>query len=729
MLEFHSSAVPGPRAGLPGGVERRKRAGTARRLSADFCSALEAVSAPVLVHAGDETLFANSAMQRLLGYSLDELQAMPHYGWATAEHLGPLREYGERCLGDAGQLPSLECDALTASGAVRHLDIKARRLCGTDGTLAVVSCEDLSDMRHVQNSLLEMGRVMHQIIETDPVPTFVIDAEHRVTHWNAACARLSGVAATEMIGRSEAWRAFYDAPRPVLAELVADGRVQAESSALYADQVRASRALPDTYECEAFFPDLGGQGRWIYFTATPLRDIEGRIVGAIETLQDVTARRNAEERLRRNQAELENIVAQRTAELLLSNHELDAFLENASVGIVATRNWQIVRSNKNFVEMFELEPGMARGLDASHFFLSREEFAQFGALLQRTLAEGRSLTHEMLVRTAGNKQIWVQMIAYASNPADPDAPVWWLLQDRTEVMRAQEELVHNYRNIKETNRRLEEAQNQLLQSEKLASIGQLAAGVAHEINNPIGFVNSNLGSLRRYVEALLALVAAYGRHRDELADDTELARLEKAADLDYLAEDLPALLQESEDGLSRVKKIVQDLKDFSRVDSADWQDADINAGIESTLNVVMNEVKYRADVERRYGELPAVRCLAGQLNQVFMNLIVNAAHAMEGQRGLITLSSGVEARGGIDGVWIEVADTGKGMPPEVRRRIFEPFFTTKPVGQGTGLGLSLSFSIVQKHGGAIDVDSTPGAGTRFRVWVPVAGPGALPAAA
>ena len=730
MLEFQAATALGPRAGLPSGVELRRAGGQARTLSLDFCSTLEAVSAPVLVHAGDETLFANSAMQRLLGYSLDELRAMPHYGWATGDFIDPLKRYGERCLSDAEHLPSLECDALTASGAVRHLDINARQVRSADGTLAVVTCQDLSDMRHVQNSLLEMGRVMQQIIETDPVPTFVIDAEHRVTHWNAACARLSGIAASEMLGRREAWRAFYDQQRPVLADLVADARVQIDAPQLYAGQVRANRSLPDTLECEAFFPKLGGQGRWIYFTATPLRDIEGKIVGAIETLQDVTARRNAEEQLRRNQAELENIVAQRTAELLLSNHELDAFLENASVGIIATRGTRITRGNKKFAEIFELDDGDGSGLHAERFFLSEADFVDLSRRMYETLAKGRSLTHEMRLRTERGTPIWVQMIAYTTNPQDPDASVWWLLQDRTEVMRAQEELVLNYRNIKETNRRLEEAQNQLLQSEKLASIGQLAAGVAHEISNPIGFVNSNLGSLRRYVEALLSLVAAYGRHRDELADDAELARLEKAADLDYLAEDLPALLQESEEGLSRVKKIVQDLKDFSRVDSADWQDADINAGIESTLNVVMNEVKYRADIERHYGELPAVRCLAGQLNQVFMNLVVNAAHAMEGsRRGLITLSSGVETRKGIDGVWVEVADNGKGMPPEVQRRIFEPFFTTKPVGQGTGLGLSLSFSIVQKHAGTIEVESRPGEGTRFRVWVPVAGPNALAAAA
>ena len=290
-------------------------------------------------------------------------------------------------------------------------------------------------------------------------------------------------------------------------------------------------------------------------------------------------------------------------------------------------------------------------------------------------------------------------------------------QDRTEVRRVQRELALNYDRIKQTNSRLEEAQNQLLQSEKMASIGQLAAGVAHEINNPIDFVSSNLGTLRGYVEPVFGLLAML----KNLPADTlparvraELKNLDNAVDLDFVQEDLPQLLNESEEGLSRVKKIVRDLKDFSRVDHADWQDADLNAGLDSTLNVVMNEVKYKAEVRKNYAVPPPVHCIAAQLNQVFMNLIVNAAHAIK-ERGIITLASRAEG----EWVCIEISDTGSGMSEDVKRRSFEPFYTTQPVGQGTGLGLSLSFSIVQKHGGRIEVESEVGVGTRFRVWIPV----------
>jgi two-component system NtrC family sensor kinase len=260
---------------------------------------------------------------------------------------------------------------------------------------------------------------------------------------------------------------------------------------------------------------------------------------------------------------------------------------------------------------------------------------------------------------------------------------------------------------------VESAQNQLLQSEKMAAVGQLAAGVAHEINNPIGFVTSNLGTLKNYVKTLLDLIAA--QEAAAAGDTAPLAQVRQGMDIDYLREDIVALLSESSEGLDRVRKIVQDLKDFSHVDEAEWQDANLNVGLDSTLNVVNNEIKYKAEVIKDYGQLPLVRCIPGQLNQVFMNLLVNAAQAIE-KHGTITVRTAVE--GGM--VLIAVSDTGCGMAPEVAKRVFEPFYTTKPVGKGTGLGLSLAYDIVvKKHGGRIEVDSTQGKGTTFSISLPL----------
>jgi signal transduction histidine kinase len=296
--------------------------------------------------------------------------------------------------------------------------------------------------------------------------------------------------------------------------------------------------------------------------------------------------------------------------------------------------------------------------------------------------------------------------------------------DAAQRAEVEAELLRRNEELTALNEQLSMAQAQLLQSEKLASIGQLAAGVAHEINNPISFVFSNFGTLQTYVASLLRVLARYEEAEPFIAD-ADVARgiadLREQVDLAFLQEDVLALMTESRDGIERVRKIVQDLKDFSRVDAhQQWQWADLHQGIDSTLNIVNNEVKYKADVVKEYGTLPEVECLPSQINQVIMNIVVNGAQAIEGPRGRITIRTG--ASGG--NVWIEIADNGCGIPQAIQSRIFDPFFTTKPIGTGTGLGLSLSYGIIQKHRGRIEMQSEEGVGTTFRIELPVRQPDA-----
>jgi two-component system NtrC family sensor kinase len=266
--------------------------------------------------------------------------------------------------------------------------------------------------------------------------------------------------------------------------------------------------------------------------------------------------------------------------------------------------------------------------------------------------------------------------------------------------------------------KLEDAHFQLLQSEKLASIGQLAAGVAHEINNPICFVNANLSSLKDYAGKLLAMLDAYescdGILQRDPATAGRLQQVRKDADIDFVRSDIASLIAESLEGTDRVRIIVQDLRDFSRAGEAVWEWANIHACLDSTLNVVRNEIRYKAEIVREYGELPQIECYPSQLNQVFMNLLINGAQAIVGQ-GTITIRTGTEG----DQVWVAISDTGAGIAPENMARIFDPFFTTKPVGKGTGLGLSLCYGIVERHGGRIEVRSVVGEGTTFRVRLPI----------
>lgn len=264
--------------------------------------------------------------------------------------------------------------------------------------------------------------------------------------------------------------------------------------------------------------------------------------------------------------------------------------------------------------------------------------------------------------------------------------------------------------------KLQNMQAQLLQSEKMAAVGMLAAGVAHEINNPVAAVQSNLGSLQGYCSDLMCLVDAYewGRPTDAREPGESLENLKQTIDLPYLKDDLFNLISESKEGLKRVCGIVSSLQSFAREGESEWQIANLHSGLDRTLEILLDELNARADVVKEYGDLPDVECMASQISQVFMNILVNAAHAME-KRGTITIRTGTRD----DQVWIEIADTGKGIEPEQAGRIFDPFFTTKPVGSGMGLGLAVAYNIIKKHGGRIEVESQLGQGSTFRVWLPV----------
>jgi len=282
--------------------------------------------------------------------------------------------------------------------------------------------------------------------------------------------------------------------------------------------------------------------------------------------------------------------------------------------------------------------------------------------------------------------------------------------------------------LKETLSDLQKTQSQLLQSEKMASLGQLAAGVAHEINNPIGFVSSNLKTLSNYQNDIFSLIREYRKLSADLKKPTaskekpasisgnldRIEELEREIDIDFILDDILDLIKESKEGTERIKKIVLDLKGFAHPGEDKLQTTDINKGIESTFNVVWNELKYKATITKEYGDLPQVQCYPQQLNQVFMNILVNAAQAIEKQ-GQIRIATRA-----LDGqVEIAISDTGSGIPKKSLSKIFDPFFTTKEVGKGTGLGLNMAYNIIQKHKGNIEVESEEGKGTTFKIRIPI----------
>jgi PAS domain S-box-containing protein len=301
--------------------------------------------------------------------------------------------------------------------------------------------------------------------------------------------------------------------------------------------------------------------------------------------------------------------------------------------------------------------------------------------------------------------------------------IFWDVTDRwryeTRLRQQNEQLAAMAESERRAHDELKQAQSRMVQTAKLAGLGEMVAGVAHEINNPLSYVGNNVAVLQRDLDEIRRLLALYEEGEPSLAtaDPDLMARIERfrdEADLGYTLENLDGLLSRTRDGLKRIQRIVGDLRVFARLDEGDLGEVDLNAGIESTIGIVLgNAKKKQVEIHRDLAPLPPVTCFGTKINQVVMNLVSNSIDACD-EGGEIRVVTRTEP----DGVRLEVHDDGCGIPPEVRERIFDPFFTTKPVGVGTGLGLSISYGIVQDHGGTIEVDSAPGVGTCFRVFLP-----------
>lgn len=450
----------------------------------------------------------------------------------------------------------------------------------------------------------------------------------------------------------------------------------------------------------------------ILMSAAHLIDEQGNYGGSIGMLADITELIATERALRNalSVIEVSPVIRYRLLPLPQNTFQVDYVSTNIS-------RWgyqveEILAGHPNLADMIHPE-------DRERVFAEMEQYAASDAV---------DVVQEYRITPKDGASLWVEDRMHIGRDTAGRAIAFeGLIADITERKEASLKLEAALVEQRKLNKKLEEAHNQLLQSEKMASIGQLAAGVAHELNNPIGFVHSNLGTLENYLQDIFRITDAYAlaeqeSHGMSSAFDT-VHMVKQEIDFDFLRSDIGQLLVESRDGLNRVKKIVQDLKDFSRVGEHQWQWADVHAGLDSTLNIVWNELKYKCEVIKDYAaDLPQIRCLPSQLNQVVMNLLVNAAHAIP-QHGTITIQT---RHAGADAIQIVISDTGSGIPPENLKRIFDPFFTTKPVGQGTGLGLSIAYGIIGKHHGQIEVASELGKGTRFTLTLPIDPPQAEP---
>jgi len=565
------------------------------------------------------------------------------------------------------------------NGKDRYLFFDAAPVLKDGEMVAVVeTLNDITERARAEESL----RLFSQAVEQSASSIVITDQSGKIQYVNRKFCEVSGYSLEEALGQNPSILKSGLQPDELYRELwqsITSGR---------------------EWHGELHNRRKDGSCFWESAIISPVSDQNGTLTHFLAIKEDISARKGAERELLKKQAEL-----------ALKHEQLANLFRQVEKG---KREWeQSMDCIDDMVAMVDSE-GRIRRCNRAFAKLAGCLTSQLPSSDWRELMGAAGLELASLSGVSGElfhekSQRWLTLKTYPYSDGSGEVI---MLHDLTEIKLVSEQLAAAYQELKSTH-------SQLLQQEKMASIGQLAAGVAHEINNPMGFISSNLGTMGKYLERMEGFLELQSAEMEKIAPESlkeEIAGARRSFKVDYILGDARSLLAESQDGAERVRTIVQNLKSFSRVDEARASCVDLNECLESTITIAWNELKYKTTLIRDYGELPDVKCLPQQLNQVFLNILVNAAHAIEKQ-GEVT----VRTRRQGEEVAIAIHDTGSGIPEEIRSRIFEPFFTTKEVGKGTGLGLSISYDIIKKHGGTIEVESSADTGTTFTIRLPIEG--------
>jgi PAS domain S-box-containing protein len=550
---------------------------------------------------------------------------------------------------------------------------------------------------------------LQSIIGSSPIPAFIIGKDHLVIYWNKALEELSGIKAEEVVGTGQQWRAFYSTERPCMADLLVD-EFQKEVPRWYFGKFIKSKLIDGAYEATDFFPELGKKGRWLRFTAAVIRNSKGAVVGAVETLEDITQAKRAEAALLKAHEELESKVKERTHELAKTNKALKEttdhlslileFLPIVSYTCNADENFRITFVSNSIKEITGYTPiQFIENLTFWQEHIHPDDQKEILFELKSTTRKG-TYQFEYRFQAADGSYRWFSDHRRLIQPSN---------RSRSYMVGAWQDITENRRIRREGELRVQ----QMIQSHKLKALGEVVTGVAHEINNPVSFIANNITLLEEMWRAIEPILASDGASHTDWSD--------KGISYVEVSTNMKEIIEEFKIASQRIKRVIAGLKEFARADeTVQMKPLQIEEVIQGVLIIVGAQVRKTVPRIDRYidSNLPPIQGHFQKIEQVIANLLINAHQSITPDRkGRIIITARNIER--LKAILIEIEDNGTGMKNEVLDHIFEPFFTTRRDREGTGLGLSISYGLVKEHRGIIGVLSRPGLGSRFSIYLPL----------